>query len=189
MFAIADDVSELLSAWSAGDESARERLMPAVYDELRRLARHHMRAERGDHTLQTTALVHEVYLRLVGQRSAEWKTRAQFFAIAATMMRRILVDHARRRASGKHGGGMIRCELDDAVAAAESRSAEVIAVDAALDQFAAIDERASRIVELRYFGGLTVDQVATALELSVATVKRDWAAAKAWLARELRATE
>lgn len=189
MSAIADDVNDLLSAWSAGDESARERLMPAVYDELRRLARHHMRAERADHTLQTTALVHEVYLRLVGQRSADWKTRAQFFAVAATMMRRILVDHARRRAYAKRGGGMIRCAIDDAVAAAESRSSEIIAVDEALDQFSVIDERAARIVELRYFGGLTVEQVASVLELSVATVKRDWAAAKAWLARELRADQ
>jgi RNA polymerase sigma factor (TIGR02999 family) len=186
MFAIADDVSELLSAWSGGDESARERLIPAVYDELRRVAHQHMRGERGDHTLQTTALVHEVYLRLAGQHSTDWKTRAQFFAIAATMMRRILVDHARHRASGKGGGGMIRLSLDDSFAVAGSRSAEVIAADEALDRFAAIDPRAARIVELRYFGGLTVDQVAGVLDLSIATVKRDWAAAKAWLARELR---
>jgi RNA polymerase sigma-70 factor, ECF subfamily len=189
MSAIADDVSELLSAWSGGDESARERLMPAVYDELRRVARQHMRAERGDHTLQTTALVHEVYLRLVGQHSTDWKTRAQFFAIAATMMRRILVDHARRRAAGKNGGGMIRLPLDEAIVAADSRSGEVLAVDVALDRFAAIDPRAARIVELRYFGGLTVDQAAGILGLSIATVKRDWAAAKAWLARELRTAQ
>jgi RNA polymerase sigma factor (TIGR02999 family) len=186
MFGIADDVSELLSAWSGGDESARDRLMPAVYDELRRVAHRHMRAERSDHTLQTTDLVHEVYLRLAGQHSTDWKTRAQFFAIAATMMRRILVDHARRRASGKGGGGMIRLQLAEAFAAAEVRSAEVVAVDEALDRFAVTDPRAARIVELRYFAGLTLEQVAELLDLSIATVKRDWTAAKTWLARELR---
>jgi RNA polymerase sigma-70 factor (ECF subfamily) len=179
-------VTELLAAWSAGDESARDSLMPLVYDELRRLARRQMRRERPGHTLQTTALVNEAYLRMAGQHQIEWQTRAHFFAMAAAMMRRILVDHARRRQYAKRGGGAARCSLDDVAAVAVERSAEIVAVDEALTRLSAIDERGCRIVEMRYFGGLTVEEIGSVLHISAATVKRDWTAAKGWLAHELR---
>jgi RNA polymerase sigma-70 factor (ECF subfamily) len=179
-------VTELLAAWSAGDESARDSLMPLVYDELRRLARRQMRRERPGHTLQTTALVNEAYLRLAGQHPIEWRTRAHFFGMAAAMMRRILVDYARRRQYAKRGGGAVRCSLDDVAAVAGERSAEIVAVDEALTRLSAIDERGCRIVEMRYFGGLTVEEIGSVLHISAATVKRDWTAAKAWLAHELR---
>lgn len=180
------EVSELLAAWSAGDESARDSLMPLVYDELRRVARRHMRGERPDHSLQTTGLVNEAYLRLAGQRGIEWQTRAHFFSVASEMMRRILVDHARQRLYAKRGGNAIHQSVDDVRVAARGPSAEIIAVDEALGRLATIDERACRIVELRYFGGLTVDEVAGVLKISAATVKREWTVAKAWLAHELR---
>ena len=184
--AAAGEVTELLAAWSAGDESARDSLMPLVYEELRRVASRHMRRERPDHTLQTTGLVNEAYLRLAGQRQIEWQTRAHFFAVASEMMRRILVDHARHRQFAKRGGNAIRESVDEVTVAAGELSAEIIAVDEALGRLAALDERGGRIVELRYFGGLTVEEVAGVLEISPATVKREWTVAKAWLAHELR---
>jgi RNA polymerase sigma factor (TIGR02999 family) len=182
----AGEVTELLVAWSAGDETARDTLIPLVYDELRKLARRSMRRERPDHTLQTTALVNEAYIRLAGQREVKWRERAHFFAIAAEMMRRILVDHARRRQYGKRGGGVVHAELDDALHVADERSAEVVAVDDALKRLADLDPRQGRIVEMRYFGGLTNEEIAAVLDISPATVKREWSSAKAWLARELR---
>lgn len=180
------EVSELLAAWSAGDESARDSLMPLVYDELRRVARRHMRRERPGHSLQTTGLVNEAYLRLAGQRGIEWQTRAHFFSVASEMMRRILVDHARQRQYAKRGGNAIHEPVDDLTVAAREPSAEILAVDEALVRLATLDERGCRIVELRYFGGLTIDEVAGVLGISPATVKREWTVAKAWLAHELR---
>lgn len=178
-------VTELLTAWSAGDRSAGEALMPLVYEELRRLARSHMQRERPDHTLQSTALVNEVYLRLAGQKTVEWRARAQFFAIAASMMRHILVDHARRRNYAKRGAGAVRVDADE-VALVTDRNEEVAAVDEALERLAELDARQSRIVEMRYFAGMTIEEIAAVLEVSPATVKRDWTSAKAWLARDLR---
>jgi RNA polymerase sigma factor (TIGR02999 family) len=186
MAVAAGAVTELLAAWSAGDESARDSLMPLVYKELRRLARRQMRCERPGHTLQTTALVNEAYLRMAGQQQIEWRTRAHFFAMAAAMMRRILFDHARRRQVAKRGGGAVPCSLDDVAVVAAERSGEIVAIDEALTRLSALDERGYRIVEMRYFGGLTVEEISIVLNISAATVKRDWTAAKAWLAHELR---
>lgn len=156
----------------------------AVYDELRKLARHYMRGERSGHTLQTTALVNEAYVRLAGAEGIEFHDRAHFFAMAATMMRRILVDHARAHAADKRGGGAALIPLDERIAAAES-NVDLLALDAALTKLAVMDPQQARIVELRFFTGLTVDETAVALEISPATVKRDWAIAKAWLHHEL----
>jgi RNA polymerase sigma factor (TIGR02999 family) len=180
------EVSQLLLDWSNGSQEALDRLMPLVYDELRRLARHYMSRERPGHTLQTTALVNEAYLRLVDQRQVRWQNRAHFFAIAAQMMRRILVDHARGHAYQKRGGGAHKkIALDEAMVVSEGRAAEVVALDDALKELAAIDPQQSRVVELRYFGGLTIEETAEVLDISPATVKREWSTAKAWLYREL----
>ncbi|HTI36783.1 MAG TPA: sigma-70 family RNA polymerase sigma factor [Vicinamibacterales bacterium] len=179
------DITRLLVDWSSGDEAALTRLLPLVYDELRRLARSHMRHERPDHLLQTTALVHEAYLRLVDQKNVRWQTRAHFFAVAAQVMRHILVDYARGRGREKRGGGHSNVSLHDAAAISTERVEELLAVDAALDNLATLDPRKGRVFELRYFGGMSVDEAADVLNVSPATVARDWRMAKAWLRREM----
>jgi RNA polymerase sigma factor (TIGR02999 family) len=178
------EVTGLLVAWSEGDESAYEKLVPLVYAELHRLAHRFMSGERRDHTIQTTALVNEAYLRLVDQK-ARWQNRSHFFAIAAQVMRRILVDHARSQAYAKRGGNAQKVELDEAVLMARDRSAELVALDEALNKLAEFDPRKSRVVELRFFGGLSIDEAAEALQVSPNTVKRDWSSARAWLYREV----
>ncbi len=183
--AIPAEITQLLSRWSAGDAAAAAELMPAVYDELRRLARQYLRHERGDHTLQATALVHEAYLRLADQKQSPWRNRAQFFAIASQLMRRILVDYARTHLAGKRGGGAEHIELNEALIPPAERAAHLVALDDALTQLAAIDARKSRVVELRFFGGLTVEETATTMGLNSATVRRDWTFAKAWLHRTI----
>jgi RNA polymerase sigma factor (TIGR02999 family) len=177
-------VSELLAAWAARDPSALDRLVPIVYDELRRLAHRYMRGERPGHTLQTTALVNEVYLRLAGIRGLQWRDRAHFFAMAGTLMRRVLVDYARRQGRTKRGGGIAVTSLDGH-AVTSAPSVDIVALDEALQRLAAVDPQQSRIVELRFFGGLTIEETAAALEISPATAKRDWTTARAWLHHEL----
>ncbi|HEV2799750.1 MAG TPA: sigma-70 family RNA polymerase sigma factor [Pyrinomonadaceae bacterium] len=179
------DVTALLLDWSAGDPEAPARLMPLVYDELRRLARAYLRDERTGHTLQPTALVNEAYLRIIDQRRVSIENRAQFFGLAATLMRHILVDHARARAAGKRGGSQHVLSLDEARVAVEERAAELVALDEALKSLAEIDPRKSRVVEMRFFGGLSVEETARALGVSDKTVMRDWRIAKMWLHREM----
>jgi RNA polymerase sigma factor (TIGR02999 family) len=179
------EVTQLLAAWSQGDQAALDRLMPIVYDELHRLAHSYMDREQQGHTLQTTALVNEAYLRLIEQRRMNWENRAQFFGIAAKMMRRILVDFARRRHYLKRGGDALRVSLGEAADTVEMRSADLIALDDALSALAARDQRKSQVVELRFFGGLSVEETALALGVSPSTVLRDWSLAQAWLYREL----
>ena len=179
------EITRLLHAWGSGDASALERLMPVVYNELHRLARHYMAGEQPGQTLQTTALVHEVYLRLVDANNINWQDRAHFYAICARLMRRILVDFARSRNYQKRGGHSPHIELEAAVTVSAVVSSELLAVDEALKQLAKLDRRKSEVVELRFFGGLTVEEVATALKVSPETVLRDWKLAKAWLLREL----
>ncbi len=178
-------VTELLVAWGHGDERALEQLMPLVYEELRRLAHRHLGRERAGHTLQTTALVHEAYLRLVDQKETHWQNRAHFFAVAARMMRRILVDYARARGFAKRGGGAQQVSLDEAMVVSDERAADVVALDEALNELAEFDERKSRMVELRFFGGLSIEETAEVLGVSPGTVMRDWTLAKAWLQREI----
>jgi RNA polymerase sigma factor (TIGR02999 family) len=177
--------SQLLIDWSGGDAAALEKLTPLIYDELRRLARRFLRHERGGHTLQTAALVNEAYLRLVDQRNVRWQNRAHFFAIAAQLMRRILIDYARRRHYAKRGGGAPQVSLDEAAALSDERAADLVALDEALLGLASIDPQQSRVVELRFFGGLTVEETAEVLKLSPDKVKREWSTAKAWLYREM----
>lgn len=179
------NLTHLLTAWSEGDQSALETLTPLVHEELRRLARHYMNGERPGHTLQTTALVNEAYLRLIDQKRVEFKNRTQFFALAATLMRHILVDHARRRQYLKRGGGAQRVSLDKALMVCGDGSEDLVALDAALDRLAAIDTRKSKVVELRFFGGLSVEETAEALAVSAITVMREWRMAKAWLYNSL----
>ena len=179
------EISRLLAAWRNGNQQALDELTPLVYEELRRLAHHYMSRERPGHTLQTTALVNEAYLRLVDQKVTQWQNRAHFFGIAAQLMRRILVDHARSHAYAKRGGGAHKVPLDDAAVLSPERGAEVIDLDDALKSLAEIDARKCRVVELRYFGGLTVEETAEVLNVSPITVKRDWSVAKAWLLREI----
>src|SRR5687768_11902231 len=182
------DVTGLLIGWSVGDQAAGEALMAAVYDELHRQAARAMRRETPEHTLQTTALVSEAYLRLIDQRRVQWRNRAHFFGIAAQLMRRILVDHARGRLSAKRGGGAQTLTLGDADSAHEAQgesAVDVLVLNEALEKLAALDPHHARIIELRYFGGLTIDDTAEALDISPATVKREWAVARAWLRREL----
>jgi RNA polymerase sigma-70 factor (ECF subfamily) len=179
------DATELLHAWSQGDQSAFARLVPLVYDELRTLAERYMRQERADHTLQTTALVNEAYLRLIDVNRVQWQSRAHFLAVAAQTMRRILVDFARRRDRQKRGGDVMLVTLDDARNAGHEKGADLVALDDALTALAAFDARMSDVVELRFFGGLTVDETADVLRVSPETVMRDWKTAKAWLLREL----
>lgn len=180
------EVTQLLLAWGQGDRGALDRLLPLVYDELRRLARRHMRRERPGHTLQTTALVHEAYLRLVNQENVRWQNRAQFFGVAAELMRRILVDHARALHSAKRGSGARTVPLEEGAALSPERAGEMVAIDEALRRLEAIDPRKSRVVELRFFGGLTVEEAADVLGTSSVTVARDWRAARAWLFHEIR---
>jgi RNA polymerase sigma factor (TIGR02999 family) len=180
-----DEVTALLDAWADGDRSALDRLLPLVQDELHRLAHRHLQRERPSHTLQTTALVNEAYLRLVDQRRARWQSRSHFLAIAAQMMRRILIDHARKIAFAKRGGGAPKVSLDEACILAEERAGELVALDDALQSLARVDERKSRVVELRYFGGLSVEEAAEVLKVSADTVGRDWRRARAFLLREM----
>jgi RNA polymerase sigma factor (TIGR02999 family) len=174
-------VTRLLLDWSDGDERARDEMLPLVYDELRRLAAMYLLRERRDHTLQPTALVHEAYLRLVDQRQVNWKNRAQFVGLAAVMMRRILVNYARDRAAAKRGGDMQKVPLSEADEPGTPQDVDVIVLHEALDQLGAIDPRKSRIVELKFFGGLTTNEIAEVLQISPATIERDWSFARAWL--------
>jgi RNA polymerase sigma factor (TIGR02999 family) len=179
-----DRIAQLLAVWANSDPDARDQLVPMVYDELRRLAHHHMRGEREGHTLQTTALVNEMYVRMAGIAELQTADRSRFFAMAATIMRRVLVDYARQRARDKRGGGVSVTSLDGNVIAPQP-AVDVVALDSALERLAAVDPQQSRIVELRFFAGLSVKETAEALGISPATVKRDWATAKLWLFNEL----
>lgn len=182
----ASDATEILQRWSAGDPDAPARLMPLVYEELRRLARQYLQQERSGHTLQPTALVHEAYLRLVDQSRVQWRSRAQFFGVAAQLMRRILLDHARAHLAAKRGGQAEHISLDELEISPQTRAADLLALDDALHALAAVDARKSRIVELRFFGGLSIDETAEAIGINSATVRRDWTFAKAWLHREIK---
>jgi len=175
------EVTQLLVDWGNGDKAALDRLTPLVHEELHRLAHYYMRRERPDHTLQTTALVNEAYVRLIDQKHVEFENRTRFFAIAAQLMRHILVDHARSRQYLKRGGGALKVSLDEAMAVIEERTSDLIALDDALNSLAAIDSRKVKVVELRFFGGLSVEETAAALNISPVTVMRDWRMAKAWL--------
>jgi RNA polymerase sigma factor (TIGR02999 family) len=181
-----NEVSVLLADWSKGDEAARDKLIPLVYAELRKLAQRQMAQERPDHSLQATALVNEAYLRLVDHRNVRCQNRAHFFALAAQMMRHILTDHARRRIRAKRGGGVQWGSLEQAAISSEESTTKLVALDEALKDLAAIDPRRSRVVELRYFGGLSVEETAEVLKVSAVTVMRDWTAAKAWLYRAIK---
>jgi RNA polymerase sigma factor (TIGR02999 family) len=183
------EVTQLLGAWSGGDERALEKLIPLVQPELHRLAHHYMSRERAGHTLQTTALLDEAYLLLVDHNKRDWQNRTHFVAAAAQLMRRIMVDHARERHALKRGAGALKVTLDEAAAVTETRSEDLLALDDALERLAAQDWRKSQIVELRYFGGLTVDETAEFLNLSQRTVEREWNMAKAWLYRALSGEE
>ena len=179
------EVTQLLIAWGNGEEEALEKLVPLIYDELRRIARRYMKREPAGHTLQTTALVNEAYLRLIEQKGMKWQNRAHFFAISAQLMRRILVSMARARHANKRGGEARQVSLDEALMISEERAAELVALDEAMNELAALDPRRSRVVELRYFGGLSVEETAEVLNISPETVMRDWKRAKAWLYTEL----
>ena len=179
-------VTELLVHWSQGDKEALNKLIPLVYDELHKLASRYLRRELPDHTLQTTALVHEAYLKLVDQRKANWENRVQFFAVAAQLMRRILVDYARGHRASKRGGDLCKVSLDEGLVSAEEKDAELLALDEALDRLAAIDPQQSRVVELRVFSGLSLEETAQALNISPRTVRREWSMAKAWLHQQIK---
>ncbi|MGH9721865.1 MAG: sigma-70 family RNA polymerase sigma factor [Bryobacteraceae bacterium] len=179
------DITTLLADWRRGDRGALDQLTPIVYNELRRLAASYMRSERVDHTLQSTALVHEAYLRLAGGVDIDWENRSHFFGIAAQIVRRILVDHARAANTAKRGSGAVLLSINEEVNSAGGRAPELLELDGALNALAAIDPRQARVVELRFFAGLNVDETAEVMSISRATVKREWAAAKAWLYREL----
>ncbi|MEW6209796.1 MAG: sigma-70 family RNA polymerase sigma factor [Acidobacteriota bacterium] len=183
-----NDVTQLLLAWNSGDEAALDQLMPLVYDELRRAAKRYMRRERADHTLQTTALVNEVYMRLIDADKVRWQNRAHFFAISAQLMRRILVDFARRRRGLKRGGEAEQVSLDEALMVADQR-VDLVALDDALKSLAALAPRQSQVVELRFFGGLSEEEIAEALKVSPRTVRNDWSMARVWLLRELSKKE
>ncbi len=180
-----DGITELLIEWSGGDKGALDRLMPLVYEELRTLARHYLSLENPGHTLPGTALVHEAYLRLVDQDRVQWRDRAHFFGVAAGMIRRILVDHARKSHAEKRGGAAPRLALDEAVAASPPRDLDLVALDDALNALANLDPEQSRVVELRFFAGMTTAEIAEALSISPSTVQRNWVTAKAWLFDEL----
>jgi RNA polymerase sigma factor (TIGR02999 family) len=181
----AHNITQLLAAWGAGDKSALDALIPEVYAELRRQASRYLRRERPGHTLQTTALINEAYVRLVDQKQTRWQNRAQFFGIAGQLMRRILVDHARAKHRAKRGGSDIRISLTEATSVTKDSDLDLVELDEALNRLAEIDPQQSKIVELRFFSGLNVEETAAALDISPATVKRDWAVAKAWLHREI----
>jgi RNA polymerase sigma factor (TIGR02999 family) len=180
-----EQATRLLIDWSNGNREAAAALMPHVYDELRRLARSYLQRERGDHTLQATGLVHEAYLRLVDQRTTTWQNRAHFFGVAAHLMRRILVDHARRHRTDKRGGDRTKVEFDEALAPAVTRTLDVIALDDALQDLALLNPQHSQIVELRFFGGMNTEEVAEVLDVSPRTVQREWRMARAWLRRQI----
>jgi len=178
-------VTALLLDWSDGNKESLDKLIPVVYHELRRQSARHLRRERREHTLQTTGLIHEAYLRLIDQKNVRWQNRAHFFGIAAKLMRQILVDHARKNQAAKRGGMDIKLSLEEATLISKGRDMNLMALDEALTRLATIDPRKGRVVELRYFGGLTMDETAEVLEVSLATTKHDWSMAKAWLRREL----
>jgi len=180
-----EQVTQLLIDWSNGDKAAVDKLIPLVYDELRRLARYYMRRERAGATLQTTALVNEAYMRLVDQKNVQWQNRAHFFAISAQLMRRILIDRARKRYNSKRGGDVRKVSLDQAAIVSTGRSSDLVALDEALTDLEAIDQRKSKVVELRFFGGLNIEETAEVMSISPATVQREWSMAKAWLYREI----
>ena|SRR5579871_2302213 len=182
------EVSGLLRAWSDGDRAALDRLTPIVYDELRRLAGHYMKGERAGHSLQTTALVNEAYMRLIDYRQMQWQNRAHFFAVSSQLMRRILVDHARRH-NLKRGGGVQHVSLEETAMVGGERAADLVALDDAMEALARIDLRKAQVVEMRFFGGLSVEETAEVLNISAVTVMRDWSTAKAWLYRELTGGE
>jgi RNA polymerase sigma-70 factor, ECF subfamily len=179
------EITQLLVDWSNGNQAALDQLMPLVYTELRQLARRYMRRERLGHTMQTTALTHEAYLRLVDQTRVHWENQAHFFGIAARLMRQILIEHARRHSRAKRGGGAGTRALDEAALVSQARATELLALDDALERLAAVDPRKSRVVELRFFGGLSVEEAARVLHIAPNTVLRDWRLAKAWLHREI----
>jgi RNA polymerase sigma factor (TIGR02999 family) len=179
------DVTKLLVKWSKGDSAALDALIPLVYGELRRLARHYLQREKQNHTLSSTSLVHEAYLRLITQTEVSWQNRAHFFGVASQMMRRILVDHARKYAYAKRGGGATTLVLDEALCSPQRRDIDLVALDDALNSLAKLDQRQSRLVELRFFGGLSIEETSEVLGVSTPTVKRDWASARAWLFREI----
>ena len=179
------EVTQLLVDWGNGNQAALDRLMPVVYTELRQLAHWYMRRERPDHTMQTTALIHEAYLRLVDQNQVRWQHQAHFFGIAARLMRQILIEHARSRTRAKRGGGVGTISLDEAAIVSQARATELLALDDALERLATIAPRKSRVVELRFFGGLSVEEAAIVLNVAPNTVLRDWRLAKAWLHREI----
>ena len=180
-----EEVTQLLVSWRNGDQDARDELMPLVYEELHRLAHQYMSRERPGHTLQTSALVNEAFLRLADQRDVQWQNRAHFIGIAGQMMRRILVDYARNRGYAKRGGGAVQVSLDEELIVSNERTAAIVALDDALQNLARLDERKSRLVELRFFGGLSIEETAEVLGVSPGTVMRDWTLAKAWLRREM----
>jgi len=179
------EVTQMLADWNNGDKAALDRLVPVVYQELRRLARRHMRGEREGHTLQTSALVNEAYVRLVDYKNMRWQNRAHFFAVAAQVMRRILVENARSRQCAKREGSARKVSLDETAIVSEERSADIVALDDALVSLARLDPRKSQIVELRFFGGLSIEEVAEVLKVSPTTVQREWKSAKAWLYRSI----
>ena len=178
-------VTQLLVAWNSGDEAALQELMPLVYDELRKLAHHYIRRERPGHTLQTSGLVNEAYLRLVDQTKIQWQSRKHFYGIAARLMRQILVDYARKQSYAKRGGDAQRVELDEKLIISKDRAADIVDLDEALKKLAELDPRQSQIVELRFFGGLSVEETAEVLSISVSTLMRDWMVAKSWLKRSI----
>ncbi len=182
-------VTDLLTRWSQGDDHALAELTPLVYEELRRLAHHHMGGQRPDHTLQTTALINEVYLRLADQTNSRWQNRAHFFAVAARAMRQILVSYARSQRSQKRGGGAFRVELDEAALVSPEESKEIVDLHEALENLSALDSRKAQVVELKYFGGLNYDEIAEVLKISRVTVRRDWEFAKVWLYTELHGAD
>ncbi|HKQ72977.1 MAG TPA: sigma-70 family RNA polymerase sigma factor [Blastocatellia bacterium] len=184
-----NEITERLIAWGNGDASALNELIPVVYQELRRMAGHYLRLENPGHTLQPTALVHEAWLRLIDQTRVDWQNRSQFFGVAAQMMRRILVDHAKTKHREKRGGGLEKLSLDDVINLSQERAADLIALDDALDELTRIDERKSRVVELRYFAGFSVEETAQILGVSPDTVMRDWKIAKAWLYQQIKRGE
>ena len=179
-----EDITELLHRFQAGDEDAQSQLIHAVHDELRLIAARYMRREKGDHTLQTTALVNEAYMKLVNLKIANWQDRAHFYAVAARVMRRILVDHARKHIAGKRGGGIDVLPLNEAIVFTPGRSSQIVQLDEALSRLAETDERAAKVIELRFFGGLSVEESAEVLNVSPRTVKREWMFARAWLRTE-----
>jgi len=185
MTGLPSQVTQLLMSWSDGDKAALNQLIPLVHTELRRLAKRYMRRQNPGHTLQTSALINEAYLRLVDQQSVKWQDRAHFFAVSAQIMRNILIDHARKYQYAKRGGGARKVALDESAVMPEQRAAELVVLDDALDKLASVDQRKSQIVELRFFGGLSYDETAEVMKISARTVQREWRAARAWLQRAM----